>query len=130
MSATTYGNMPMIKTFNLTAADGALGSAAYEHMIMPQAYTLAGVQASFKVAGGSGATITVERLTGTTAGGSGTGLLQTALVMTGTTSTVLTGTLIATAATLAFAAGDRLGLVYGGTPTGLVGTITCTFNPA
>ena len=118
----------MKHNFILTAAEGGLGSGAFEHMQFETGYQLTDVRASFKVAGGSGATITVEKLTTTQAGGAGTALLQTALVMTGTTSTVLTGTLIATTASLQFAAGDRLGLIYGGTPTGLVGSLSCTLK--
>lgn len=85
------------------------------------AYQLVSVSAVWGVAGGAGATITVEKLTGTTAPGSGTALLTGALDLTATANTVTSGTLTSTAADLLLASGDRLGCKLAGVLTGLVG---------
>lgn len=77
-----------------------------------------GVGARYTVAGGSGASLDVEKLTGTTAPGSGTTQLTAAIALTGTANTNLNGTVIASPA--AFAVGDSIGLVLAGTLTGLV----------
>ncbi len=85
-------------------------------------YQVVGVQAVPNVAGGSGATVTVEVCTGTQAPGSGTAQLTAALALNGTINTVVAGTLVASPATVA--SGQRIGIVMAGTLTGLVGTIT------
>ena len=77
----------------------------------------------FTVAGGAGAAVTIEKLTGTTAAGSGTALLTATMILTGAANTVVNGTLIATVTSLTFAAGDRIGVVLSGTLTGLAGGI-------
>lgn len=78
------------------------------------------VQVVFGVASVSG-TLSIEKLTGTTAPGSGIALLTGAISLAGTANTVNSGSLTATAADLVLAAGDRIGLVLGGTLTSLVG---------
>lgn len=75
-------------------------------------------------------TVTVEKLTGTTAPGSGTALLTGTVSLSGTANTVANGTLITTVASLTFAAGDRVGFVFAGTMTNLVGAaMTAMFVP-
>ena len=91
--------------------------------IAPYAMRLIGVQAVFGTAGGAAAAVTVEKLTGTTAPAGGTALLTATLSLTGAANTVASGTLVSTAASLTLAAGDRLGLVFSGTQTGLVGLV-------
>lgn len=67
---------------------------------------------------GSAVTLSVERLQGTEALGSGDELLAaTKIDLKGTADTVQTPTLTATTANLTLAAGDRLGLVDTGTLT-------------
>lgn len=75
--------------------------------------------------GSSSGTLTVEKLTGTTAAGSGTALLTGTMDLSTTTvaNTVITGTPIATVASLTLAVGDRLSVKIGGSMTGLVGAI-------
>lgn len=85
-------------------------------------YVVAGVQVVPNVAGGSGATVTVEVCTGTQAPGSGTAQLTAALALNGTINTVVAGTLIA--APTAIAAGNRVGIVMAGTLTALVGVVS------
>jgi len=70
----------------------------------------------------SSGTLTVEKATGTTAPGSGTALLTGTMSLAGTANTVVSGTLIATVASLTFAAGDRMNIVIAGTMTGLAGS--------
>jgi hypothetical protein len=81
--------------------------------------------------GSTSGTWTVEKLTGTTAAGSGTALLTgTVALNTAAANTVVNGTLIATVASLTFAAGDRVSIVIAGTMTNLVGGIgTITLAP-
>lgn len=108
---------------NLDAATAVSRSV----FIVPVAYQLAGVNVVFGTASASG-TVTVEKLTSTTAPGSGTVLLTVPLSTAGTANTVAPGVLIATVASLQFAVGDRVGLVFAATETGLVGlNVTLTF---
>lgn len=81
---------------------------------------LANISIVFGTASASG-TFTVEHLTGTQAPGGGTVMLTGTLSTAGAANTVLPGTLVATVATLQLAVGDRLGVVFGGVQTGLVG---------
>jgi hypothetical protein len=65
--------------------------------------------------------VTVTKDTGTQAPGAGTALLTAVLDAKATANTVQKGTLIATAATLTLAAGDRLSVLFAGTLTALAG---------
>jgi hypothetical protein len=90
--------------------------------IAPTGYQVVAVREVHGVAGGSGATVNLERLTGTTAPGSGTAILSAALVLNGTANTVQTApaaNIVTAAATLN--ALDRIGVVLAGTLTGLAG---------
>jgi len=62
-------------------------------------------------------TLQVEKLTGTTAKSSGTNILTGTISTAGTANTVNSGTLVTATAACELAAGDRLGLVNGGTLT-------------
>jgi hypothetical protein len=79
-------------------------------------YKVIQVQEVHGTASSSG-TVTVEKLTGTQAKGAGNAILSSTISTAGAANTVNTGTLTATAADLILAAGDRLGLVNGGTLT-------------
>lgn len=103
-------------TTNLDAAT-AVSRSMY---IALAAFQLVNVSLVFGTASASG-TFTIEKLTGTTAPGSGTALLTGTISTAGTANTVLNGVLIATVASLQLAVGDRLGAVFAGTETGLVG---------
>lgn len=96
--------------------------------IAPFACELVAVREAHRVASTSG-TLQVQKLTGTTAPGSGTSLLTGTVSLSGTANTVVSGTLIATTASLRFAAGDRLGTLIAGTMTNLAGSVVlCTFK--
>lgn len=73
---------------------------------------------------GSAVSLQVEKLTGTTAPGSGTVLLNTAFDLKGTINTLQTGSLV-TPASLNLAVGDGLALKLTGTPTS-VANVTVT----
>lgn len=105
--------------FSVPAATQAVNQAIF---VAETTYQVAGLKAVWGTASSSG-TVTIEKLTGTTAPGSGTALLTGTISTAGTANTVTTGTLIATLASLKLAAGDRLGVVFSGTETGLVGLV-------
>lgn len=96
--------------------------------IADEAYQVIGVNACWGVASISG-TLQVEKLTGTTAPGSGTSMLTGTVSLAGTANTVTAGTLSGTVGNLQLAAGDRIGGVLGGTLTALLGaTVVITLK--
>ncbi len=90
--------------------------------VATEALQVTAVKAVYGVVSLSG-TMALEKLTGTTAPGSGSSMLTGALDLTTTANTVLSGTLTGTTANLQLAAGDRIGCVLGGTLTGLLGCV-------
>lgn len=84
-------------------------------------YKVIAASASFATAGGASCAVTVEVCTGTQAPGSGTAQLTGALSLTGTANTAVNGTIIGSPTTIA--AGNRVGLVFSGTNTGLVNCV-------
>lgn len=71
---------------------------------------------------GSAVTLQIEKLTGTTASGSGTSLLSAGFNLKGTINTVQNGVLARVAkSTFSLNKGDRLGLALTGTPTAVAG---------
>lgn len=106
----------------------AAASVSDSVWIAPFACELVSVREVHRVASTSG-TLQVQKLTGTTAPGSGTSLLTGTVSLAGTANTVLSGTLISTTASKRFAAGDRLGTLIAGTMTSLAGgVVVCTFK--
>jgi len=113
MSLTTYnpntlaggtanGNQ-MIATYNQISA-GAVGSHTF--FIAPYACTIQSINFVYHTAAGGASTVSVTKDTGTTAPGGGTQVM-TALDMNTTVDTVY-GATLASASTIALAAGDRL----------------------
>lgn len=96
-------------------------SVAQPIFIADVPYTVIGATEVHAVVGGSGATVTVEHLTGTQAPGAGTVIFTAPLSLTSTINTVQKATLSATASALKLAAGDRLNTIFAGTLTGLAG---------
>jgi hypothetical protein len=122
--ATAGGNI-IPNTEPVTFVAQAAGQAITQAIFMPDnaaSYQVIGVQVVFGTASTSG-TVTIEKLTGTTAPGGGTALLTGTVSLAGTANTVLTGTLITNTSTLTIASGNRLGIVFGGTLTNLVGAL-------
>jgi hypothetical protein len=99
-------------------------------LIAPRAMLLESVQLVLTTNANAAQTVTVEKLTGTQAAGGGTALLTAPIALTGqTANTVVSGTLIATIASLTFAAGDRFGIVLSAAPTSIAGCIlTASFS--
>jgi hypothetical protein len=95
-----------------------------------RAYQLVSVTEVHSVVSSSG-TLIVEKDTGTTAPGSGTSqfVSTNSLDLTSTINTPVTQPLNATAATTLFAVGDRIAFKFGGTLTGLVGSVTIVIRP-
>jgi hypothetical protein len=100
---------------------GASSASGDQCFVANRAYQVVAVRATWSHVGGSGAAATVEKLTGTTAPGSGAALLTAAFDLTTTANTVGTGTLTATTSDLQLAAGNRLGVKLSGTLTALTG---------
>lgn len=106
--------LPIFVTLNALSVSSSL-------FVADAAYQIISCKAVWGVAGGLAAVLNVEKLTGTTAPGSGTALLSSNIDLTATANTVVSGTLTAVTADLQLAAGDRIGVKLGGTLTGLVG---------
>ena len=119
------GNVVLNVSFPV-AAD-AVSQVAF---IADRPYNVVSVQEAHSVVGGSGATAQLYKASGTTAIGSGTAITTAAFSLTSTINTVQTGTLSATTANTVLAAGDRLGLVFAGTVTGVDGLVTIVLQPA
>lgn len=88
--------------------------------IADAAYLVTAIREVHGTASSSG-TLQIEKLTGTTAAGSGTNMMTGTINLAATANTVVSGTLTATTATLTLAVGDRIGGVLGGTLTSLAG---------
>lgn len=116
--------VPNFETVRFRQAAGET-LADLHFMLASRAYKVIGARMVQDVAGsdGSAVTLMLEKLTGTTAPGSGTALLTAAWDLKATARTPQTGTLISTAASLTMAAGDRLGLNLTGTPTAVAGVV-------
>lgn len=103
-------------------------SASQYVFIAPVNYQVVAVREVHAVAGGSGAAVNLERLTGTTAPGSGIAILTTAVPLNGTANTfqsTAASNIIVTGGTTGtqLQAGDRLGIVLNGTLTGLANCV-------
>lgn len=118
----TVGGIIVPTTFPIVTVLNAL-SVSTALFIADAAYQVVSVRASWGVVGGALAALNIEKLTGTTAPGSGTAVLTADLDLTGTVNTVNTGTLTGTVGNLQLAAGDRLGCKLSGVLTGLVGCV-------
>lgn len=120
---------PMLKTvtYNETL-NASIGTTPF--FIADQAYTVVGVNYVNKTAGTGTGTVMLTKDTGTTAPGAGTALLTATIAVTAVANTVTPGTLVATAASLTLAAGDRLSVLFAGTLTTLAGVVfTVTLQP-
>lgn len=96
--------------------------------IADRAYQVTAIKVEQKTQGGAGCVADVEKLTGTTAPGSGTVMGTGSYDCNATVNnTVTTYTLTGTVSTLQLAAGDRMGIKLGGTLTALAG-LTATIQ--
>lgn len=121
-------------TFKLDANGGL---ATQPFFTAPFPMVIRGISEVHAVAGNDAGAVTsyIEKLTGTTAPGSGTAVMTGTFNMKGTANTVQDATLLAVKgdgspnAGIVLAAGDRLGIVFTGTLTtlsGVVVTLYCT----
>ena len=102
--------------------------------VADRAYQVIGFREVHSVVGGSGAVVRPRKVTDATAPGAAAGAtvkeLTTADIdLTTTINTVVTPTITATAADALLAAGDKVGLNFGGTLTGLVGELIMFLKP-
>ena len=128
ISFTNIVNKNIAFAYTLPGATAATSGNYSIFFISPVATVVQGIQEVHTTAGTDSGTVTlnVEKLTGTTAPGSGTNLIATALSLKATANTVQTATLT-TQSLLSLGAGDRLALVLVGTPTA-VANVTVTIN--
>jgi hypothetical protein len=84
---------------------------------------LVGVMEAHSVVGGASFALQVEKLTGTTAPGSGTAMLAATVDLTTTINTVATPALTTTLANRRLAVGDRVGFRLTGTAGSFVGCV-------
>ena len=126
-----YGiQAPLVATAHLQGAVGVTAANYGQFFIAPYDCVLRQVEASWRTASSSG-TLQIERLQGTEAKGNGDDLLSSTISTAGTAETTTAGTLITTSVgNLQLSAGDRLGLVNGGTLSSLADLqVTCILTP-
>lgn len=97
--------------------------------LAPYAMTISKIMEVHTTTNGAALTLYVEKLTGTTAPGSGTNVMTGTFNLNATANTNQTATLTPTVGVIQLAAGDRLGLVKTGTLTSITNiTITLILN--
>jgi hypothetical protein len=114
-------------TFN---AAGAAAQTSANYSIFFQADRSIGILSVVEVhavASGATATLQLEKLTGTTAPGSGTALLTTAFNLNGTANTPQYGAITASAGKNSLVRGDRLAAKVSGTLTSSVDVVMTVF---
>lgn len=119
----SYKDLINRKTYISATLPGTTAATAANYgvvWIATFACNLTAVRASYETASTSG-TLQIEKLTGTTAPGSGTTMLSTTINLATTANTVYSGTLTETISSLQVAVGDRIALKDGGTLTNQVG---------
>jgi hypothetical protein len=105
--------------FTIYGADAATSANYKTFLIVPVASTLTGFKEVHGTAGTDGGAVTIdlEKLTGTTAPGSGSTMLSATLNLKGAANTILTATLTGTLANRSVKIGDRIALKSSGTLT-------------
>lgn len=104
--------------------------------VADRAYKVIAIKESHSVVGGTSAAVSPRKVTDTSAPGAGAGATVKELttgafdLTTGVAvNTSTSGTLSSTASDLILAAGDKIGLDFSGTLTGLVGSMTIYLRP-
>lgn len=107
------------KDYTIYGADAATAANYGVFCIVPKACVVTGIQEVHQTAGtdGSAVTLNIEKLTGTTALGSGSEILSTAFSLKATANTVQDGSLSMDLSSRTLAKGDRLALKDTGTLT-------------
>lgn len=125
-----YGNQaPLVVSVELQGTAPATAGNYGTFFIAPYDCVLREVRVVWGTASTSG-TLQVERLQGTEAKDAGDDLLAATVDLSGTANTVTTPALTTTTANLELSAGNRLGLVNGGTLTSQADLcVTCILTP-
>lgn len=112
-------NQDFIVSHTLYGTSAATAGNYSTFLNVPYPFEVLGIQESHSVAGTNAGDVTlqVEKLTGTTAPGSGLNLLATPFNLKATANTVYQGSLTTTRSTRNFVAGDRMAIELTGTPT-------------
>lgn len=102
--------VPQTKTITVNYAPVTSNTAAnaFSFFIADETYQITLIKISYDTQLDASSTLQIQKLTGTTAAGSGTNLLTGAIALDGTINTVNTGTLTGTTANLQLAVGDRI----------------------
>lgn len=109
LPSAAYRKAGIMTVENVLQGSAAATAGNWNHFfIAPYKCVVLSFDAVWSTAAGAGGTLQLEKLTGTTAKGSGTDLLTTAIAVDGTANTVANGVLSATKATVELATGDRL----------------------
>lgn len=97
--------------------------------VIPVKSELVSVREAHSTAASTTSVLTIERLQGTEASGSGDAVVDDTIDLEGTANTVQTGTIVTAADIHIFEAGDRVGVDVG-TTTALVNmVVSCYFRP-
>ena len=120
--------MQKVVTYNV-CTNGSLGTTTF--FIADRSYTITGVTYVCKVVGSvtgaSKPTLNVTHETGTTASGSGTAVLSSAIDCHASTAATTFNGVLAPGAGLTLAAGDRLSVLFAGTLTALAGVVVSVY---
>lgn len=113
-----------------------LAATLNEHIfIAPFACQIVSIREIHSVVGGTSATVALRKITDTSAPAASAGSTVKELLsgvtfsLTSTINTAVSGALSATASDLQLAAGDHIAINFGGTLTGLVGSLTLELKP-
>jgi hypothetical protein len=126
-STVKIGTVPIGATFTI---DTELLAASVDKWIWiaPFACKVVSVREVHSVVGGASAAVRPRKVTDTSAPGAAASTtvkeLSAAIDLTATINTVVAPTVTATTADITLAAGDKIGLDFSGTLTGLVGALT------
>jgi hypothetical protein len=117
-------------TERLKNTDAATAANYGVFFIASRPYEIMEIRAVWSTAGASGSTLQIERLTGTTAEGSGDSVLTGTVDLNGTANTVVSRKTVALQ-NRKMSTGDRLALVDGGTLTSLDNlVVTVLYKPS
>lgn len=116
---TNVQNRLLFIPWTLSGTSPATAANYGTFFIAPVASTIRAIQEIHQTAGSDAGAVTldIEKLTSTTAAGSGVSTLLSTLSLKAVANTLQTASLTQTAANLQLAAGDRLALKLSGTPT-------------
>ena len=108
-----------VLTYTLFGTQAATAGNYSVFFTAPYAMSVSKITESHAVLGTDGGAVSldIEKLTGTTAPGSGTKITSAVIDLKGTINTVVTASLSTTIGVVQLAVGDRLALLLTGTPT-------------